>query len=186
MNKYLFLTPAIFFFSCAKHIEKKTYVPRVETSTVIEKTIPIGLDAVGHCTAYNSAMIKAQVEGVLEKLHYKEGEIVEKGSPLFTIDPRPYAATLDKQIAVRAENVAQLKYNAEKLIRYEPLLADDYVSKLEFDSLIKNVEEYEALVMQSDADILLAEIDLDYCYIKAPFTGVAGKKTSRHWKPNHK
>ncbi|MCH9811798.1 efflux RND transporter periplasmic adaptor subunit [bacterium] len=176
MNKYLSSILLFTLTACNQPVEKKEQPPKVEVGEVIQKTIPIGLKAVGHCTAYNSAEIKAQVEGVLEKLHYEEGTLVKKGDPLFTIDPRPYKAALDKAIAVRAENIAKLKYSAEKVARYQSLLEEDYVSALDFDGFLKDLSEYEATVAANDADICLAEIDLDYCYIKAPFTGIAGKK----------
>lgn len=175
-NKLFLLLIPICLISCKKSVEKKSIPPRVEVSTVIKKTIPIGLNAVGHCTAYNSAEIKAQVEGVLEKIHYTEGGCVKKGDLLFTIDPRPYKATLDKAIAVRAENFAKLKYSTEIVGRYESLLKEDYVSALEFDGFLRDLSEYQGTIAANDADIRLAEINLEYCYIRAPFSGIAGKK----------
>ncbi len=173
--KYLLLL-VFLATGCSKKTTEKPYVPRVEVQVAIEQTIPIGLKAVGHCIAYNSAEIKAQVEGLLEEIHYKEGEQVLKDDLLVTIDSRPFMATLDKNIAIRAENFANLKYSAEVVARYQSLLAEDYVSKLEFDGFVKNLAEYEAAVMQNDADIRLAQLNVDYCFIRAPFSGVAGKK----------
>ncbi|MCH9616749.1 MAG: Multidrug resistance protein MdtA [Chlamydiia bacterium] len=175
-NLLLLLLPFFFFVSCKKAEQKKEPLPRVEVGLVEKKTIPIGLNAVGHCTAYNSAEIKAQVEGVLQTIHYTEGGQVNKGDLLFTIDPRPYQATLDKMIAVRAENLAKLKYSTEIVSRYESLLKEDYVSALEFDGFLRDLAEYEGTIAANDADIRLAQIDLEYCYIRAPFSGVAGKK----------
>jgi multidrug efflux system membrane fusion protein len=174
-NKYvLFLI--FFMFSCDKKITPAEYKARVEVSFVKTDTIAIGLTAVGHCTAYNSVEIKSQVEGLLEQVHYQEGHFVKEGDLLITIDPRPYEAALSKAVAIRAENIAKLKFAAEKVARYSALVEKEYISKLEFDDLVTNLNEYEAAVMQNDADIFLASVNLDFCFIRAPFSGLAGKK----------
>jgi multidrug efflux system membrane fusion protein len=175
-NKLFLILLPLCIAGCKKTVEKKASAPRVEIGLVVKKTIPIGLNAVGHCTAYNSAEIKAQVEGVLKVIHYTEGGQVNKGDLLFTIDPRPYQAALDKTVAVRTENLAKLKYSTEIVGRYESLLKEDYVSALEFDGFLRDLAEYEGTIAANDADIRLAEIDLEYCYIRAPFSGIAGKK----------
>jgi multidrug efflux system membrane fusion protein len=175
-SRLFFLFLSLYLFGCEKKTIPKAYVARVEVEKVITQTIPIGLKAIGHCTAFNSAEIKAQVEGVLEKIHFNEGDQVEEGQLLITIDPRPYAAELDKAVAIRAENLAALLYSAEVVSRYETLLKNDYVSVLDFENYVKELAQNEALVMQNDADIRLAEINLGYCFIKAPYSGIAGKK----------
>lgn len=175
MNSRLLLIPLL-LISCSKKPEFKLPTPRVEVGSVKIETIPLGLNAVGHARAYRSAEIKAQVEGRLLHVHYQEGAPVNKGDLLLTIDPDPYVADLEQALALRAENFAKLKYAAETVVRYRGLLKDDYVSQLEFDGFVKNLAEYEALVMQNDAAIRSAQINLDYCYIKSPFAGIAGKK----------
>lgn len=175
-NNFLILIIFLFLSSCSKTTEKKEYRARVEVDLVKIKTIPIGLKAIGHCIPYNSVEIKAQVEGVLKELHYNEGSCVNEGELLFTIDPRPYEANLAKALAIRAENIAKLKFAAEKVARYEGLVEESYISQLDFDSLVKDLAECEATVMQNDAEILLSQINLDYCFIRAPFSGIVGKK----------
>jgi multidrug efflux system membrane fusion protein len=173
MRYFLLLLPLL---SCSKKIEPPPYKAKVEVQVAIESTIPIGLKAVGHCCAYNSVEIKAQIEGLLEEIYYKEGGAVSKDDLLAVIDPRPFLATLDKNLAIRAENMAHLKYAAEVVERYQTLVPKEYVSQLEFDGFVKDYQIYEATVMQNDADVALAQLNVDYCYIKAPFSGVAGKK----------
>jgi membrane fusion protein, multidrug efflux system len=176
-NKYLplFLLSSL-FFGCSEKVEQKPTLPRVEVGSVVRQTIPISLNAVGHVTAFKSAEIKAQVEGRLLEVHYEEGSLVKAGDLLLTINPEPYLAALEKALAVRAENFAKLKYAAEVVVRYKGLLKEDYISQLDFDGFVRDLGEYEAAVMQDDADIRLAKINLDYCYLRSPFTGIAGKK----------
>ncbi|MCH9620743.1 MAG: Multidrug resistance protein MdtA [Chlamydiia bacterium] len=172
----LVISMVFLLFSCNKKVETKVLTPRVEVGTVKQETIPIGLKAIGHCTANKSANIQAQVEGRLRTIHYNEGSFVNEGELLITIDPDPYVADLEKNIAIRAENFAKLKYSAEVVYRYKGLLKEDYVSRLEYDGFVRDLAEYEATVMQNDASIRLSQINLDYCFIRAPFSGIVGKK----------
>ncbi len=172
--KYIFVTLFI-LFSCSKQEIKSLPLPKVTVATAEIKKIPISLDAVGHFVALNSAEIKAQVEGTLISLHFQDGETVNEGDLLFTIDPRPYEAALEQSIAERMQNVAKLQYSAEKVARYKTLLANKYVSELDYIQYVSELANLEAAVMQNEASIRLANVNLDYCYIKAPFTGVTGK-----------
>jgi multidrug efflux system membrane fusion protein len=168
---------ALLLFSCSKKVEpKKTYVPKVKVATAEVKTIPVYIDGIGHTAAYNSAEIKAQVEGRLLKLHFEEGDEVQEGQLLYTIDPRPYEAQLDQMIAERMQNLAKMQYAAEKVACYQPLLPENFVAKLNYFQYVSDLAFYESAVLENDAEIRLAEINLDYCYIKAPFTGVLGKR----------
>ncbi len=164
-------------FACSKeNKDKKVYIPKVKVATAEVKTIPIYIDGIGHAVAYNSAEIKAQVEGRLLQLHFQEGDEVAQGQLLYTIDPRPYEAQLDQMVAERMQNVAKMQYAAEKVACYQPLLPENFVSKLNYVQYVSDLAFYESAIMQNDAEIRLAEINLDYCYIKAPFTGVVGKR----------
>ena len=161
--------------SATKHA-RKLPPPRVEVSHVVQKTVPEYVSAIGHFTAYNEAAIKARVEGELFKIHYAEGKRAQKGDLLVTLDPRPYEATLAKTRAELAKNIASLNFAKEKVGRYETLVSDNYVSKLNFDSYVTTVQELEAAIDENQAEIADAEVNLSYCYIKAPFTGRIGKQ----------
>ncbi len=172
-----YLLPLLLLVSCTKKDkEEKKFTANVNAEYAISKPIPLMISGIGHFVAYNSAEIKAQVEGRLMELHFQEGQFVNEGDLLFTIDPRPYEANLEKAIAERLQAVAKLQYAAEKVSRYQTLLPDNYVSTLDFIKYQSDMTDSEGMVMQKDAEIRLAEIDLDYCFIKAPFPGVTGKK----------
>lgn len=163
--------------SCGKKQEKKKQVvANVNAAYAQKKRIPIKIDGIGHFVAFNSAEIKAQVEGRLMELHFEEGQFVSEGDPLFTIEPSPYEANLEKAIAERIQMVSQLQYAAEKVARYQTLLPENYVSTLDYIKFKTDMINYEGAVMQKDAEIRLAEINLDYCFIKSPFCGITGKK----------
>ncbi len=171
------LTPLLLFLAaCSQKAPEAPPAPRVKIATVTEATIPIKIDAVGHFVAYNSAEIKAQVEGRLLTVHFQEGSIVQEGDLLFTIDPRTYEADLEKAIADLEMSRLNFKYATEKVGMYEGLIPDQYVSPLNFLGYMTESGSYEAEVMKNEAAVRKAEINLDFCFIKAPFTGVTSKR----------
>lgn len=172
----LFILPILLLVGCQKKEQEGEFVPNVTVKAAVSMRIPITIDAIGHVVAYNSAQIKAQVEGRLLEVNYVQGKEVKQNDLLLKIDPRPYEAERDRAIATRAENNAKLRFMAERVARYEKLLPDNYVSPLNYTEYVSDLGTYEAAIMRDDADIRLAEIKLDYCYIRAPFTGVVGKK----------
>ncbi len=162
---------------CSRKPEsKKSFTAEVKAEYAVPKRVPVQIDGIGHFVAFNSAEIKAQVEGRLMELHFNEGQFVGEGEPLFTIDPRPFEAELEKVIAERVQMVSKLQYAAEKVARYQTLLPENYVSTLDYIKYKTDMINYEGAVMQKDAEIRLAEINLDYCYIKSPFNGITGKR----------
>lgn len=177
-NVYLLIIILISCFTgCSrKKPETKAPVPRVKVAVAKSQRIPVALDAIGNFTAYNSADIKAQVEGRLEKIHFTQGDEVKEGQLLFTIDPRPFEAKRDDAIARRDQNIARAYYAEEKVSRYRVLLPERYVAELDYIQYKSNLDYYTAAVKEAEAEIRLANINLEYCYIKAPFTGLTSKK----------
>src|SRR4030042_3580964 len=81
----------------------------VTAGTVMQRTVPEQVRAVGNVEAYSTVSVKSQIGGVLTRVHFKEGQDVQKGDLLFTIDPRPYEATLKQAEANLAKDMAQLE-----------------------------------------------------------------------------
>lgn len=81
----------------------------VTAGTVIKKSVPVKISAIGNVEAYSTVGIKSQVGGTLMNVHFKEGQDVKKGDLLFTIDPRPYEAALKQAEANLAKDNAQLE-----------------------------------------------------------------------------
>ncbi len=129
----------------------------------------------GVVTPLNFAEIKPQVGGRVFEVWFEEGQTVQEGDLLFTIDPKPYEAMLEQAVAKRTQTLSRLQYAAEKVSRYESLLASGYVTEADFIHYTSELTSCEAMLMENDAEIRLAKLDLENCYIKAPFTGVVGK-----------
>ena len=127
---------------------------------VITKDVPIYLDEIGTCAAYETVQVQAQVSGQIIERHFQDGSEVKKGDPLFIIDPRPYQAALDQAKAQAALDQTTLK-------RQEDLRARKVISQQDYDTAVANAQKSKAA---ADA----AQVNLDYCYIKSPINGRVG------------
>jgi multidrug efflux system membrane fusion protein len=149
---------------------------KVETAEVMEATIPLFLEGIGHVRAFNSVDIKSQVEGELIGVHYEQGQMVKEGELLVTIDPRPYKAKLQQAEGLLLETKANLRFAEEKVMRYTKLVQEDYVSKIDYDQYVTSVEALLASIKKNEGALDDAKVNLSYCYIKAPFPGRVGKR----------
>ena len=127
---------------------------------VITKDVPLYLDEIGTCAAYETVLVQAQVSGQIIQRHFQDGSDVKKGDPLFTIDPRPYQATLDQAKAQAALDQVTLK-------RQEDLRARKVIAQQDYDIAVANAKK-------SQAATEAAQVNLDYCYIKSPINGRVG------------
>lgn len=96
---------------------KKPSSPPVKTAQIIERTVPVQISAIGNVEAYSTIAVKAQVNGILTEVHFREGDYVKKGNVLFSIDTNPFDAALSEARANHEMNIAQVrqaKANVEK------------------------------------------------------------------------
>lgn len=152
--------------------------PKVTHRVTTEKsrlaTVAEYLEEIGTCVALEMVNITPQVGGKIIKIHFTDGQEVRTGDALFTIDPRPYEASLSQAEANLARSEAELKLNRLKLDRSKDLVPQDYLSPQDFDQIKTSVATAEASVAQNKAEIAQAKINLDYCYIKSPIDGKTG------------
>lgn len=146
----------------------------VTVATVLRKNMPVQLEAVGNVDAYSTVSIRAQVGGVITKVHFTQGQDVNEGAPLFTIDPRPLEAALKQAQANLARDAAQLQNSREQVRRYAELLKKQYVSQEQYDQIRTNADALEATVAADNAAVENAKVQLSYCYIYAPVRGRTG------------
>jgi hypothetical protein len=133
---FVLLHLAVFSSGCSNEKSGKPVsapIP-VIVSTVIQKTVPVQLRAIGNVQAYSTVTIKSKVGGELVRVHFTEGQDVKKGAPLFTIDPRPYEAALKQVEANLERDLVQAKNAQEDAQRYEstPSLFSIYTAVLQF------------------------------------------------------
>ncbi|MET0621989.1 MAG: efflux RND transporter periplasmic adaptor subunit [Pyrinomonadaceae bacterium] len=198
--------------------------PTVVVAEVEQRTVPIYSEFVGQTRAKVTVELRARVEGVLEKIHFREGQPVRKGALLFSIDKQPFAATLQSAQAVLAKSEADLAQARQRtdvlqaqaeladaqavlskaqqdLRRIEPLAKEKAVTELELDAAVAaqksaqagvdsrqaNLTNLEASVKytiarataevsSAKARITQAQLDLGYCDIYSPISGIIGFK----------
>lgn len=143
--------------------EVKSAQPQARPASVtqvVTKDVPIYLDEIGTCAAYETVQVQAQVSGTILQRQFQDGSDVKKGDPLFTIDPRPYQAALDQAKAQAALDQVTLK-------RQEDLSTRKVISPQDYDTAVANAQK-------SQAAAEAAQVNLDYCYIKSPINGRVG------------
>lgn len=141
----------------------------------ITQDLPVFLTYTGQLVPNISVSVKAQASGIIIEQYFIEGSSVKEGDLLLVIEPLPYEATLAKNKAILAQTYASLKYAQETTTRYKDLVKEDYISQLNYDQYVTNVLTNEAQIKQNIADIEIAKINLDYCYIRAPMDCVTGQ-----------
>lgn len=157
----------------AANARKEKVVP-VMVTTVEEKTVPVQLTAIGNVEAYATVAIKSRVTGELKKVHFQEGQDVNQGALLFTIDSEPFVADLKKAQANLARNIALAKKAEEDLRRYADLVRKEYVSQEQYDQTATNLDALKAQIKADQATVETARLQVSYCSIQAPISGRTG------------
>jgi membrane fusion protein, multidrug efflux system len=145
------------------------------TTQPLVQDVPIYVDYIGHMVAKTSVKVLSQVSGTIVAQYFEEGQKVKRGDLLLVIDPRPFQAALASAEATLAQTYATLRYDNERMIRYSPLVKQDFISQLNYDQYVTSVLVDEAVVAQNKASIETAQINLGYCYISAPMDSITSK-----------
>ena len=138
------------------------------------RDVPVYARGLGTVQAFNTVVIKAQVTGTIVAIPVHEGQEVQKGTLVAEIDPRPFKAALDQANAQRAENVAQLQSAQLDLRRFQNLAARQFAPVQQVDDQQAMVNKLIATVQADTAAVETAQINLDYCSIRAPINGRIG------------
>jgi len=155
--------------------QKKRAAVAVTVAASTKKTLPVVIDAIGHVEASATVEIRSQVTGTLKTVHFREGDEVKAGELLFTIDPRPFAANLAKAEAGLAKDKAELENARREADRYALAAQKGYVSMEQSDQAATRVTTLSATVKADQAAVDAARLELEYCSIRAPFTGRTGE-----------
>jgi RND family efflux transporter MFP subunit len=146
-------------------------LPTVTVSQPIEKNIVEWDDYVGRFEASQAVEIRPRVSGALVAIHFKDGDIVQKGQLLFTIDPRPFDAALAQARAQVASAATALSLARADLARANRLIADQAVSAEEVDSLKARVDSAVAALAAARAQVRARALDVEFTQVRAPITG---------------
>lgn len=146
----------------------------VLTATASTRTIPIVLEAVGTVEAYNSVVIRSQVNGEIIAVNFREGQDVVAGQALFTLDRRTTETAIRKAEANQARLVAVQKNARANADRYSQLIKDGIVTQEQYDTYRTQAESAEADVAAARAELDNLRVQLSYLVIKAPMAGRTG------------
>jgi multidrug efflux system membrane fusion protein len=147
----------------------------VTVASVLQQTIPFRLQAIGNVEAFSTVALKARVDGQIVEVGFKEGEEVQKGRVLFKIDARPIEAALRQAEANHLRDTAQKDQARSQEKRYQELLQKNFVSKEAYAQIRTNADTAEAVALASKAALDNARLNLEYCTIRSPIDGYAGK-----------
>ena len=145
-------------------------------AAAIAQDVPVYLDEIGKTVAREMVSVSPQVTGRMMQLHFTDGADVSKGDPLFTIDPRPFQAQLDSALATLAQKRAELDLARTQFARYADLVGTKAVSQAEYDTRKNAVAVDEAEVKGAEAAVENARLNLQYCSIRSPIDGRAGRR----------
>ena len=154
---------------------KAVNVIPVTAAKVIAKSMPVRLLAIGNVEPFTTVSVKARVDGQLLNVKFKEGDEVRQGAILFEIDPRPFTAILKQAQANLLRDKALYDRAVEQEKRYKDLLAKNFISPDAYEQVRTNAETAAATMSADEAAIDSAKLSLEYCTIRSPVTGYAGR-----------
>jgi membrane fusion protein, multidrug efflux system len=149
-------------------------LPQVVVSKPLVREVESRLTFLGQFSAVEQVELRAQVGGTLTEIHFKDGDIVQKGDLLFTIDPRPYEIRLAQAKAQLETATARLALADRELIRAQTLARSLAGTAQNVDQRTADQRAAQAAVDDANAQIRDAQFDLEHCRIAAPFTGRIG------------
>ena len=149
----------------------------VGVASAEQADIPVTLDALGTVVPAATATVRPQVSGVVQKIHFAEGQLVKEGQVLASIDPRPFEMALMQARGQRQRDEAQLDSARVTLARYRTLLEQDSIARQEVDTQAALVKQLEGTVMTDRASEGSARLNLGYASVKAPISGRVGLRT---------
>lgn len=143
----------------------------VAVSLLSPQTVSPFAEFSGRINAVNYAEIRPQVSGRIVEVRFKDGQRVNAGDVLFVIDPRPYQAAVDKAEADLATAISNAKFAKAEQERGSQLVKSNTLSLETYDQRSNADESSQAAVQSAQALLATARVNLDYAYIKAPFSG---------------
>ena len=152
---------------------KNTAVP-VTVAKAAVQDVPITITALGAAQAWQGVLIRAQVNGKLLAVNFREGSYVAKGALLAQIDPAPYRAVLMQAQGALKRDQALLQAAKVDLKRYQTLVEQDSIAKQQLDTQAALVEQDEGLVLIDKGAVAAAQVNVDYCKITSPVAGRVG------------
>jgi membrane fusion protein, multidrug efflux system len=159
--------------------EKNAYVPppppKVVVAQPLQQDVPLYVDLTGNTKAFNEVKLEARVQGFLEQIKYVDGAAVKKGDLLFVIQQSTYQAQLDQAKATLEANKASQANAQVEYSRQSTLGQQQFASQSRVDDAKTKLAETSAAVLGAQANLEVANINLGYTEVTAPFDGIASR-----------
>jgi multidrug efflux system membrane fusion protein len=146
----------------------------VVAAAVARRDVPIYLEGLGSVTAFKTVTVKAQVDGRLDQVLFREGQAVRRGQVLAQIDPRPFESQLHQAEGALARDEAQLQNARLNVARDRQLVAEKLIAQQQLDTDVALAGQLEGAVRIDRAAIETARLNLEYARITSPLDGVTG------------
>ncbi|MBJ9616464.1 efflux RND transporter periplasmic adaptor subunit [Burkholderia multivorans] len=150
-------------------------LPEVGVATVVPRTVRIADEFNGRVEAVDAVELRPRVSGYLQRIRYKEGDLVAQGAVLFEIDPRPYRIALDRAIAQQQRARAAEHLARVQLQRVQTLIDAHATSQEELDNARAAAEQARADLQAADAAVADAKLNLGFTEVRAPIAGRVGR-----------
>lgn len=150
----------------------------VAVAAASQTDLPVTIEALGTVTPAATVTVRPQVTGVITKVLFREGQMVQRGQVLAQIDPRPFEMALLEARGALTRDQAQLESAKVTLARYQTLLAQDSIARQDVDTQAATVKQLEGTVMADRAAVGTAQLNLGYSRIVAPVSGRVGLRVT--------
>jgi multidrug efflux system membrane fusion protein len=148
--------------------------PAVTVAVPLKQDITEWLEYTGQFAAIDHIEVRARVGGFLTELHFKDGQIVNKGDLLLVIDPRPYELELQLAEAQRDTAAAQLEYATRDASRGATLRQSDTLAESSYEQRVQQMKISTAALQTANAKIRQAQLDLEFSHVTSPVSGRIG------------
>src|SRR5687768_6576723 len=168
---------ALALAGCSGSAEQPPAPPPPEVRIVTVRPQPVAnvIDLPGRVQAVRTAEVRARVDGIVQRRLYRAGSDVGAGQALFALDPREMRADLNAVQATLPRARASAANAGQDAARYRPLLAEQAVSRQEYDAAVARLRTAQADVAQASAQLARARLNLGYATVTAPISGRAGR-----------
>jgi len=146
--------------------------PEVSIIQIEPRDAPVAFTFVGQTQSSHQVEIRARINGFLNRRVYTEGSVVKEGQILFEMDPKPFQVQLDQAQAALTKQQAALAVAQSNLARVKPLTELDALSRKDLDDATSRAQSSAAEVEQAKAQVESAKLNLSYCTITSPITGI--------------
>jgi RND family efflux transporter MFP subunit len=167
---------ALSICGCTKQVSAPLPPPIVQVVEIVPANVPMATEIIGQVDSPQNVEIRARVEAFVDKLLFTEGTEVKEGEPLFKLDDKPFLQRLDAAKAGLVEAKAALNKYEKDVARLKPLAEKRAVPQQDLDNAMASVDVGNANVLSAQARVEFVTLDLGYCDVRAPITGLIGAK----------